>query len=57
MFQPIGYHPDIKELISMIKVTDKCYLFNNSGKEFRLIAQVGNNTLTLSVDPNNFQTG
>ncbi|MDT1000487.1 hypothetical protein RNI08_32675, partial [Pseudomonas aeruginosa] len=34
------YYNTLKNLITAIEAADKCYLFDNSGQEFRLIAKI-----------------
>lgn len=47
------YYNTLKNLISAIEQSDKCYLFDNSGDEFRLIAKVNNEgNLSVEVEPN-----
>ena len=46
------YFNTLENLISAVKNTDKCYLFDNSGKEFLLIAtKVNKDELSLEVTP------
>lgn len=35
----------------MIEIIDKCYLFDNSSEEFKLIAKISQNQLSLEVEP------
>ena len=35
----------------MIENVDKCYLFDNSSEEFKLIAKISQNQLLLVVEP------
>ena len=37
--------------IEMIENVDKCYLFDNSGEEFKLIAKITNNQLLIEAEP------
>lgn len=45
------YFDTLKNLIAMIREVDKCYLFDNSGEEFRLIAKINADNMLLEVDP------
>lgn len=44
------YYNTSKNLIDAIENTDKCYLFDNSEEEFRLIATKIEDKLKLEVD-------
>ena len=35
----------------MIEVVDKCYLFDNSGENFKLIGKVTQSKLLLEIEP------
>jgi len=35
----------------MIENVDKCYLFDNSSEEFKLIAKITQNQLSIEVEP------
>ncbi len=45
------YYNTLKNLISAIEESDKCYLFDNSGQEFRLIAKINDKGLLLEAEP------
>lgn len=45
------YYNTLNNLTSAIQEADKCYLFDNSGQEFRLIAKVSNEGISLEVEP------
>lgn len=45
------YYNSLENLIKMIEVVDKCYLFDNSGDKFNLIAKISENQLSLEVEP------
>ncbi len=45
------YFNTLRNLIAMIREVDKCYLFDNSGQEFRLIAKINKDKMFLEVDP------
>lgn len=45
------YYNTLKNLIQMIEIIDKCYLFDNSSEEFKLIAKISQNQLSLEVEP------
>lgn len=45
------YSQTLSNLIKMIEIIDKCYLFDNSSEEFKLIARITQNELTLEVEP------
>jgi len=45
------YFNTLNNLIQMIEESDKCYLFDNSNDEFKLIAKIFNNQLLLLVNP------
>ncbi|MBL7881197.1 MAG: zeta toxin family protein [Chryseobacterium gambrini] len=45
------YYNTLKNLISAIEESDKCYLFDNSGQEFRLIAKINDQGLLLEAEP------
>jgi predicted ABC-type ATPase len=45
------YYNTLKNLIAMIREVDKCYLFDNSGQQFRLIAKANEDKMSLEVDP------
>lgn len=45
------YYNTLKNLITAIEAADKCYLFDNSGQEFRLIAKITQQEMSLEVDP------
>lgn len=47
------YYRTLRNLISAIEVTDKTYLFDNSGDQLTLIAKIGGGKLKLTVDPEN----
>lgn len=46
------YSRTLKNLIQMTEVADKCYLFDNSGTEFKLISKITQNKLGLETEPN-----
>lgn len=45
------YYNTLNNLISAIEQADKCYLFDNSGQDFRLIAKINQDTMSLEVEP------
>lgn len=45
------YYNSLENLIKMIEVVDKCYLFDNSSDNFNLIAKISHNQLSLEIDP------
>lgn len=45
------YYNTLKNLISAIEQSDKCYLFDNSGAEFRMIAKINGDAMSLETDP------
>ncbi|MCG9879702.1 MAG: zeta toxin family protein [Bacteroidia bacterium] len=45
------YYNTLSNLIQMIENIDKCYLFDNSGEEFKLIAKITQNQLSIEVEP------
>lgn len=45
------YYNTLNNLIQMIENVDKCYLFDNSSEEFKLIAKVTQNQLSIEVEP------
>lgn len=45
------YYNTLKNLIQMIEIIDKCYLFDNSSEEFKLIARMSQNQLSIEVEP------
>lgn len=45
------YYNTLQNLISAIEQSDKCYLFDNSGQDFKLIAKVNGENLTLETEP------
>jgi predicted ABC-type ATPase len=45
------YYNTLNNLIQMIENVDKCYLFDNSSEEFKLIAKIVQNQLLLEVEP------
>lgn len=47
------YFNTLENLIHAIEACDKCYLFDNSQEEFRLIAKVIDGGLNLEVDSEN----
>lgn len=47
------YYNTLKILISAIEQSDKCYLFDNSGAEFRLIAKINVDAMSLETEPEN----
>lgn len=44
------YIDTLKNLIAMIGQVDKCYLFDKSGQEFRLIAKISAGNIFLQVE-------
>ena len=46
------YYNTLNNLIKMIEIIDKCYLFDNSSEEFNLIAKISDGKLSLEVEPN-----
>lgn len=47
------YYKTLTNLISAIEVTDKTYLFDNSGDQLTLIGKIVGNKLKLTVEPDN----
>ncbi|MBU8883078.1 zeta toxin family protein [Kaistella sp. DKR-2] len=47
------YYNTLKNLILAIEQADKCYLFDNSGQDFKLIAKINEDAMTLEVEPEN----
>ena len=45
------YFNTLENLILAIEASDKCYLFDNSGTEFQLIAKVDQGKIQLEVEP------
>ncbi|MBK8344761.1 MAG: zeta toxin family protein [Bacteroidetes bacterium] len=45
------YYNTLKNLFNMVEVVDKCYFFDNSGEEIKLIAKISENKLSLEVEP------
>jgi predicted ABC-type ATPase len=45
------YYNTLDGLIEMIEIIDKCYLFDNSGEEFKLIAKISRSKLSLEINP------
>ena len=45
------YYNTLSNIISAIEQADKCYLFDNSGQDFKLIAKVNGDALSLEVEP------
>jgi predicted ABC-type ATPase len=45
------YYNALENLILMIENVDKCYLFDNSSEEFKLVAKISDNNLKLEVEP------
>ncbi|WP_329806540.1 zeta toxin family protein [Flavobacterium facile] len=45
------YYNTLTNLIKMIENVDKCYLFDNSSEEYKLIAKITNNKLSLEIEP------
>jgi predicted ABC-type ATPase len=45
------YYNTLKNLIQMIENVDKCYLFDNSSSEYKLIAKIIQNQLRIEVEP------
>lgn len=45
------YFNTLNNLMPMIENVDKCYLFDNSSEEYRLIAKIAENKLSLEIDP------
>lgn len=45
------YYSTLNNLMPMIENADKCYLFDNSSEEYKLIAKVADNKLSLEIDP------
>lgn len=45
------YYNTLINLISAIEESDNCYLFDNSGQEFRLIAKINDQGMLLEVEP------
>lgn len=45
------YYNTLNNLMSMIDAADKCYLFDNSDKEYVLIAKIIEKRLTLKTEP------
>ena len=46
------YYNTLDNLIQMIENVDKCYLFDNSSAEFKLIAKITQNQLIIEAEPN-----
>ena len=51
------YYNALNNLISAIEQADKCCLFDNSRQDFRLKAKINPDTMSLEVEPKNYQTG
>lgn len=45
------YYNTLNNLILAIEQADKCYLFDNSGQDFKLIAKINQNSMSLEVEP------
>ena len=45
------YFNTLNNLMRMIENVDKCYLFDNSSEEYKLIAKIAENKLSLEIDP------
>ena len=45
------YYNTLNNLMQMIENVDKCYLFDNSSEEFKLIAKITQNQLLIEVEP------
>jgi predicted ABC-type ATPase len=45
------YYNTLTNLIKMIENVDKCYLFDNSSEEYKLISKITNNKLSLEIEP------
>lgn len=45
------YYNTLNNLLKMIENVDKCYLFDNSSEEFKLIAKVTQNQLSIETEP------
>lgn len=45
------YFNTLNNLMPMIENVDKCYLFDNSSEEYKLIAKIAENKLSLEIDP------
>ena len=45
------YYNTLSNLISAIEQADKCYLFDNSGQDFKLIAKINGDAMSLEIDP------
>ena len=45
------YYNTLKNLISAIEQSDKCYLFDNSGQDFKMIAKVNGDAMSLETEP------
>jgi predicted ABC-type ATPase len=45
------YYNTLNNLIQMIENVDKCYLFDNSSEEFKLIAKIVQKQLLLEIEP------
>lgn len=45
------YYNTLNNLMPMIENVDKTYLFDNSSEEYRLIAKIADNRLSLEIDP------
>jgi len=47
------YKKSLQNLIKMIEVVDKCYLFDNSSEEIKLIGKISQDKLTIEVESAN----
>ncbi|MFB9076144.1 zeta toxin family protein [Flavobacterium procerum] len=45
------YYNTLSNLMPMIQNVDKSYLFDNSSEEYKLIAKISENKLSLEIDP------
>ncbi|ABQ07477.1 zeta toxin family protein [Flavobacterium johnsoniae] len=45
------YYNTLSNLLPMIENVDKCYLFDNSSEEYKLIAKISENKLSLEIGP------
>ncbi|WJS93361.1 hypothetical protein NYQ10_14805 [Flavobacterium johnsoniae] len=45
------YYNTLTNLMPMIESVDKSYLFDNSSEEYKLIAKIAENKLSLEIDP------
>lgn len=45
------YYNTLNNLINMIEIVDKCYLFDNSSDEFKLISKITQGRLSIEVEP------